>query len=123
MRIDFKFRNADHSSELCDLATEKVDKVVKHIPQVGEVTVAFETEGRDRCVEIHVYCFETSFVAKGRSNNFQGALDSAVHKIGRQMRKKKNKVQNHRQSEPAHERMNEPMAEFDGLQDPFERAS
>ena len=91
----------------------KCDKLVHHFERVTEidVTVDFEGDGDRVSVEIlvdaeHKHNFVASVESKGEASQ---VFDSTLHKMDRQIRRYKQKIQDHRRDKPTHELTKNPL--------------
>ena len=93
--------------------TRKCEKLVHHFERVTEidVTVDFEGDGDRVSVEIlvdaeHKHNFVASVESKGDASH---VFDSTLHKMDRQIRRHKQKLQDHRRDKPTHELTKNPL--------------
>lgn len=98
MRIDFKFRHCDPSSELQEYATEKVHSLEKFEWKPVRLEFTFTKEKSELRVDIQVRGAHLDVHAHATGDTFVKGVDEALHKVARQLAKKKSKVQNHKVS-------------------------
>ena len=81
-------------------AQEKVDKLPRFHNNVSHVEVVLESgEGENFCAEIIVHVeHEELVLAKETGAEMYTALDTAFHKIERQLKKRKEKQRDHKHS-------------------------
>lgn len=77
---------------------EKLDKLVRLFDRVTEIELTVDLEHKDNTqVELRVDAeHKHDFVAKESHTDFNTAIDGVIHKIEMQLRKYKEKVQEHR---------------------------
>lgn len=92
MKIDVRFKNIDHSDSLTTWTMERIS----HIPQLkmdpDSLMVCYSLDGRVKCADVTIHCFELSFFAKAEGDNFHQAFDKALQKAIKQVDRKKGKV-------------------------------
>jgi putative sigma-54 modulation protein len=77
---------------------EKLEKLVRLFDRVTEIELTVDLEHKDNTqVELRVDAeHKHDFVAKESNSDFNAAVDGVIHKIEMQLRKYKEKVQEHR---------------------------
>lgn len=98
MRIDFKFRHCDNSPELQDYAAEKVQQLEKYELKPVRLEFTFTKDRSELRVDVHIRGDHLELHAHAQGDNFFSGVDEALHKLARQLAKKKAKVQNHKVS-------------------------
>jgi ribosomal subunit interface protein len=101
MRIDFKFRHVEQSTELTAHITEHIDRFEKFEHQPARAEFTFTHVKDIQRVDVHLRGKNLELHAHGEADNFFTAADQAMEKIERQLAKKKNKprtVKKHAQS-------------------------
>jgi ribosomal subunit interface protein len=98
MRIDFKFRHLDPSEELCDYVSEKVHHLDKFEMKPVRMEFTFTQEKATLRVDVHVRGQDIEMHAHSEVDNFFVGVDQVLAKIGRQMSRKKSRVQSHKVS-------------------------
>jgi ribosomal subunit interface protein len=98
MRIDFKFRHCDVSQDLQEYAAEKVHQLEKYELKPVRLEFTFAKERSELRVDIHIRGDHLELHAHSEGDNFLVLVDEALHKLARQLSKKKAKVQNHKVS-------------------------
>lgn len=98
MRIDFKFRHCDPSSELQEYASEKVSHLEKYELKPARLEFTFTKEKAELRVDVQVRGDHLDVHAQAKADNFFHGVDEALHKVARQLSKKKAKVQSHKVS-------------------------
>lgn len=98
MRIDFKFRHCETSQDLQEYVAEKVHQLEKYELKPVRLEFTFTKERAELRVDIHVRGDHLELHAHAEGDNFFASVDEALHKLARQLAKKKAKVQNHKVS-------------------------
>ena len=97
MQISISARHGHLSDATREKITAKVERLARLFERLAaiEVTVDLEHEN-DPCVDVRVSAeHKHDFVAAERGVSLMGALDGSIHKVEQQLRKYKEKVQNH----------------------------
>ncbi len=104
MEIKITVRNGQLSDEIQQTIRQKVSKLPKFFDRTTEIQVVADIQHATKPkVELIVSAEEVSdFVAMDTGTNVLAALDSALNKIERQLRKHKEKLKGHRTREPKH---------------------
>ncbi|MEJ2216552.1 MAG: ribosome-associated translation inhibitor RaiA [Gemmatimonadota bacterium] len=77
-------------------ALSRVGRLSRYEPRMAEGDVIFEEEGAVRCAEVRVRVDGGSIrVARAESDTFRAALDLAVQKITRQLKRKRERRVDH----------------------------
>lgn len=100
MRIDFKFRHCDHSDELTAYVQDKVHQLEKYELKPVRLEFTFTKERAELRVDLHVRGDHLEVHAHHASadDSFFVGVDQTLHKVARQLAKKKGKVQSHKVS-------------------------
>jgi ribosomal subunit interface protein len=98
MRVDFKFRHCEPSNELQAYAAEKVAHLEKFEWKPSRLEFTFTKEKSELRVDILVRGDHLEVHAHSSADTFFVGIDEALHKVARQLSKKKAKVQNHKVS-------------------------
>ncbi len=98
MHLDVTFRNIDSSDALKTYANQKVEKVKKYIDRPMEAHVVLSTERHEMHADIQIHVHQSNLVLRGKSvhNDMYAALDLAIDKIERQLRRYKGKLKSHK---------------------------
>ena len=79
----------------------KAEKLLTYFERVTEISVTVDFEHDDAVVEILVDTeHKHDFVARAEGTDVTGVFDVALHKMEQQIRKYKEKLQNHRRDTP-----------------------
>lgn len=97
MQINISARHGDLSSATQEKISEKVGKLPRFYDRLTAIQVTADMEHRDApSVEVRVSAERTEdFVATDSSSSVMAALDGAIHKIEKQLRKHKEKLRGH----------------------------
>jgi putative sigma-54 modulation protein len=80
---------------------QKAEKLLTYFERVTAITVTTDLERDNAVVEILVDAeHKHNFVATETAANVMAAFDSALHKMEQQIRKYKEKIQDHRRTTP-----------------------
>jgi putative sigma-54 modulation protein len=96
MRIDFKFRHITHSDEITGYVSERVNRLEKFELKPVRVEFTFTLEKSSHRVDVHVRGDDIEMHAHCEAETFFEGIDHALEKIGRQLAKKKARVQAHK---------------------------
>ena len=78
-------------------AEEKTEKLPKYYNSINQIEVIIEGNGVDQGVEIIARAEHSNvFIAKESGDDILRCIDTAVHKLERQLRKKKEKQRNNK---------------------------
>ncbi len=100
MQLDVTFRNIDSSDALKTYAHQKVERVKKYVDRPMEAHVVLSTERHEMHADIQIHVHQSNLVLRGKSvhNDMYAALDLAIDKIERQLRRYKDKLKSHKPS-------------------------
>ena len=96
MSVDCRFRGIDHSQSLVDYIHERVQKLSRYAPNGIRVQVSVSKEGHRHCIELNFTTPSQTFRARASSEDHFYSLDMAVEKILRQVKKRQQRLRNHR---------------------------
>lgn len=102
MNLSFKFNNLKPSRELSEYIEERLERLSKYEMKPIEVAVTMRVERGEKRVDIHASGEKLVLHSHGNGENFFESIDLAIHRLGKQMQKKKSKVQEHRCFERTH---------------------
>jgi putative sigma-54 modulation protein len=113
MNIQITSRHAKASPSLQATITKDLMKLEKFSDKITSCHVVLDTEGVDKRVEVVVTVRGQMVKAEGQGDNLGKAVDLAVQKIERQLKKMNEKVKNHKgKLEPEMAVEAEPEAEY-----------
>ncbi|MGD9720462.1 MAG: ribosome-associated translation inhibitor RaiA [Pirellulales bacterium] len=113
MQINISVRHGQLSDASREKITAKVERLARLFERLTaiEVTVNLEHE-ETPTVDVRVSAeHKHDFVATEQSTSLMAALDGVVHKLEQQLRKYKEKVQDHHRTTTTRHGANEPQAE------------
>ena len=97
MHIEISSRHATLGPETLAYIREKAEKLPKIFDRLMEIDIAVDHHKNEWEVEILVSAeHKHDFVAKEQAPTPQAAMDLCVHKVEQQLRRYKEKVQNHK---------------------------
>ncbi len=111
MIIDIHFKHMDSSDSLRDYATDKSEKLKKYFEGKVHVTWTFDKEHGEFIAHCHVVGSHIDLFGEGHANDAYSTVDSAVHKLEKQLRKHKEIVTDHKAEKATVEAAVEPVVE------------
>jgi putative sigma-54 modulation protein len=96
MEIIVSGRQFDVDSALRTYAEEKLARLASEYSKLTSARVVMSEERGRHIVEGHVYGKHMTLNAKGRSHVMHEAIDEAVDKLERQLRKRVDRIHDHR---------------------------
>jgi putative sigma-54 modulation protein len=96
MEIKVNFKNIKSSDKLRDYVEEKLNRVDKLFDKPTEARVVFSKEKDIRIVEINLISSKLNIHVKETGGNMRPAIDLAVDKLKKQLKKIREKIYNHR---------------------------
>lgn len=100
MRIDFKFRNTDHSDELMDYVSERVTRLEKFERKPVRIEITFSKQKQTCRVDISIHGKGMDLHSHHESSSFFDSAEDAIDKISRQMERKKHSRTHQRRPKP-----------------------
>lgn len=100
MQIRISVRHGTLSEEAQARITAKVEKLGRLFERLVDIELMVDLERRDEpIVDLRVSAeHKHDFAATHRSNDLMGAVDQVVHKLEQQLRRYKQKIQEHHRS-------------------------
>lgn len=104
MQVNVSSRHGSLSTHDQDVIREKSEKVRRIFDRINSIQVTVDFQHQDKPhVEINASAEHTEdFVASAEANTVISALDSAIQKIERQLRKHKEKLTGHKGTSAKH---------------------
>lgn len=101
MQIKISARHGSLSDTTQDKITAKVEKLTRRFERLTAITVTIDLEHRETPgVDIHVSAeHKHDFVASCQGQELMAGLDHVIHKLEQQLRKYKDKIQDHHRIE------------------------
>lgn len=101
MQIKISVRHGSVSEETQAKITAKVEKLGRLFERLTSIEVTVDLERRDEPeIDLRVSAeHKHDFVASVRAGELMAGVDGAIHKIEQQLRKYKQKIQDHHRSE------------------------
>lgn len=101
MQISISGRNGSLSAEMGEYLREKLAKLTKIFERIESIAATVEFRPEITTVEVLVNAeHKHDLVARDEADNFHGAVDLAVHKMEAQLRRYKDRIQEHRRTPP-----------------------
>lgn len=101
MQIQITSRHGNLGPEQQAFVTEKVEKLQKYFDRLMAIAVEVELVKKDWAVAIQVSAeHKHDFIARESAATLEAATDECVHKLEHQLRRYKEKVQNHKNATP-----------------------
>ena len=96
IHFNIAFKHIDATEPLREYATEKLENCLnKFVHQETKVHLVLEVEKHRQIAEISLHSYGTDFTAKEESENMYKSIDGIVETIGKQLRRRKDKVTAH----------------------------
>lgn len=97
MQVNFTSRHGSVSESSQRLMTQKAEKLLTYFDRVTAISVTVDTDAGHQRVEILVDAeHKHNFVATETDDDLLAAFDKALHKMEQQIRKYKERIQDHR---------------------------
>jgi ribosomal subunit interface protein len=96
MEIQITSRHQKASQVLQDTITDELNKMEKYSEKITSCHVVLDSEHVDKKVEIAMHMQGHQVVSIGKADNIGKALDDALAKIERQLKKLNEKIKNHK---------------------------
>jgi putative sigma-54 modulation protein len=101
VRISISSRNGSLSEEMSEYIEEKLAKLPKIFERIESIAATVDLRPDLTTVEVLVNAeHKHDLIARDEASNFQGAVDLAIHKIETQLRRYKERIQEHRRTPP-----------------------
>jgi ribosomal subunit interface protein len=97
VRVQITERHCDVPSDVRERTEAMVASLAKYSPRASAADVVFEEERVDKVVELIVHIDGTEpVVAQGRDSEFRTALDQAVDRASRMLRRQRERRTDHK---------------------------
>jgi putative sigma-54 modulation protein len=96
MNIQITARHAKASSSLQENITEELQKLEKYSDKITSCHVILDTERDEKTIEIVIALLGQTVKAEAKADNIGKAVDSALQKIERQLKKFNEKMKSHK---------------------------
>ncbi|MEM1244539.1 MAG: ribosome-associated translation inhibitor RaiA [Pseudomonadota bacterium] len=97
MDINITGKQLDVTPALRDFTREKLDKIIRHFDRITSIHVIFKVEKLRKIAEATIQIPRESINAKAESNdNMYSAVDGLIDKLDRQIKRHKEKDDEHR---------------------------
>ena len=98
MEIQITSRHTKASQELQDTLTDELNKMEKYFNKITSCHVVLDSEHVDKVVEITMNTLGRQVVAIAKAENLGKAIDEALTKTERQLKKLNQKIKSHKAS-------------------------
>jgi putative sigma-54 modulation protein len=113
MMISVTFKNTEGEGWQKEYLDEKLKKLKKYVDNPIEARVVLSVEKFRNAAEINLTANGLNINAKEEEKDMYSAIDNAIEKIERQLKKHKEKVRNHKNNFPREERLEEAMSDLE----------
>jgi putative sigma-54 modulation protein len=96
MEVQITSRHTKASQELQDTITAEISKIEKFYDKITSCHVVLDSESIDKTVEITVNAQGQQVVASAKAENLGKAIDDAVSKVERQLKKMNEKAKSYK---------------------------
>ena len=96
MHTSVTFKNIDPSDNLRTYAEEKLDRFDRFLDSPAEANVVLSVEKFRHIAEINIVGRKLNIVGKEETNDMYSAIDMVLDKIGKQLKKNKEKIRDRR---------------------------
>jgi putative sigma-54 modulation protein len=96
MRTSVTFKNIDPSDNLKAYAEDKLDRFDRFLDSPAEANVVLSVEKFRHIAEINIIGRKLNIVGKEETNDMYSAIDMVLDKIGKQLKKNKEKIRDRR---------------------------
>ncbi len=102
MQITVSMRRGLLSPEMEQYVHKKCSRLTRIFQRIEQIEVTVDTCSDDVCVELIVHAeHKSDIVSRTEASDFFAAVDAAVHKMEEQLRRYKERIQQHRGRTPA----------------------
>jgi len=96
MQTSVTFKNLDPSDNLKAYVSDKLDRLDKYLDNPAEATVVLSVEKFRHIAEITIHGDRLSIMGTEETNDMYSAIDLALDKLEKQIKKSKQKIREHR---------------------------
>ena len=104
MQTSVTFKNIDSSDNLKDYVGDKLNRFDKYLDNPAEASVVLAVEKFRHTAEINIFGDRLSLTAKEETNDMYSAIDMALDKLEKQIKKSKEKIRERRSGSKARAR-------------------
>ena len=98
MQTSVTFKNLDSSDHLKSYVADKLDRLDKYLDNPAEANVVLTVEKFRHTAEINIAGDRLSIIGKEETNDMYSAIDMALDKLEKQIKKSKQKIRERRTS-------------------------
>lgn len=99
MQVNITFRHLDSTDALKTHAREKVEHIQKYVDRPSEAHVVLRVENLEHYADINLKAGPFLLRGRAKSNDMYASIDAAAERIERQLKKHKEKLNNHKLTE------------------------
>lgn len=104
MQVAIACRRGTISPDVQEYLSRKAEKLLTYFERVTAISVTVDYENRQSIVELLVDAeHKHNFVAREVGDDVRSTFDAALHKMEQQIRKYKERIQDHRRTPPTSE--------------------
>ena len=96
MKFDFVFKHMSTSEAVVEHAQQSLEKLHKYEMKPVHAHWVFSVQRHEQTAEVILSGPQVRFQARATANDMYEAIDMAIHKVGKQLAKKKARVQHHK---------------------------
>jgi putative sigma-54 modulation protein len=96
MKYDFVFKKMSTSEAVVDYVEKGMEKLHKYEMKPSHAHWVFSVQRHEHSAELILTGPQLQFQAKATANDMYEAIDLALHKVGKQMAKKKSRTIDHK---------------------------
>jgi len=104
MQTSVTFKNLDSSDNLKDYVGDKLNRFDKYLDNPAEASVVLAVEKFRHTAEINIFGDRLNLTAKEETNDMYSAIDMALDKLEKQIKKSKEKIRERRSGSKARAR-------------------
>ncbi len=95
--VSVTFRHLEATAALREYAVEKASKIRNYFGEPNEITIVLSSEKHRYTAEVTLKAGRITANAKEETEDLYSAVDAAVDKVDRQIKKHKDKIKHHKQ--------------------------
>jgi putative sigma-54 modulation protein len=100
MEIQITSRHSKASQTLQETITAELQKLEKYFDKITTCHVILDSEHVDKTVEITMNTLGHHIVASAKADNIGKAIDEAIDRVSRQLKKLNEKIKDHQAKDP-----------------------
>ena len=96
MEINLNGHHVHVTDSLREYAYRKFRKIERHFDNITRINVTLIADPHCKRAEASIHVDHKEIFAEGKADNLRSAIDQMVNRIDRQVKKQKERLQNHR---------------------------